>query len=91
MLEEIIVYEKLSAIKIAPLRTKFPYNLQFTKKQIELHTSNGQIYLPQQAPKKRGGEVIIYGWQTPTRHTHRHSPPSPEDEIFEELAHISEP
>lgn len=76
-MDEIMVYEKLNAIRIAPLRTRFPYSLQFTKKQIELQTSNGRIFLPVESAaakgrkKSGGGGVIIYGWEDRDRRSPR--------------------
>jgi hypothetical protein len=44
-MDDIEIYETLNDINLPINHEKFPYNIQFTQKEIELRTNNGKIYV----------------------------------------------
>ena len=68
-MSEVDVYEYLNKIRLPAKREKFPYDLEFTKKIIELKTDNGKIFYSESGDReirsgdreiRSGGKIKIY-------------------------------
>ncbi len=53
------IYYKLNNVKLPAKREKFPYNIEFTKKTIEIKTHNGRIYRRDDSSKRGGIRVYL--------------------------------
>lgn len=65
---DIEIYQKLNSIMVPSKRIVFPYNIEFTLKEIELHSHTGKIFYEKKSNssiKSKGGYsggVRIYGY-----------------------------
>ena len=58
-MSDIEIYQKLNKINLPMKRTRFPYNIEFTKKTIDLVSKNGKIFV-EPGPRPKKGGVRIY-------------------------------
>jgi hypothetical protein len=64
-MDDIEIYETLNEINFHTQQPKFPYNIQFTQKEILLKTNNGKIFFaatkePENKIKSSGGVRIYF-------------------------------
>lgn len=53
-MSDVEIYHKLNKVSLPAKQTRFPYNIEFTKKTIDLVSRNGKVFKADPLPSRQG-------------------------------------